>query len=134
MLLEIPDHIAKHITQNKKGLILEFAIFLYEQEILSMRAAADFARISWVEFEQILAKRNIALAELRAPYGGAVKGDLWAEIYVNLEGLIDFKMELLRLEANQAKLNEGVTKLKRKLENPNMVLDPVKRIDLGDCG
>ena len=24
--------------------------------------------------------------------------------------------------------------LKRKLENPNLVLDPVKRIDLGDCG
>ncbi|MCC7509429.1 MAG: valine--tRNA ligase [Planctomycetes bacterium] len=39
------------------------------------------------------------------------------EAYVNLEGLIDFKMELLRLEANQAKLAEGVTKLKRKLEN-----------------
>ena len=26
-----------------------------------MRAAADFAQISWVEFEQILAERNIAL-------------------------------------------------------------------------
>ena len=43
------------------------------------------------------------------------------EVYVNLEGLIDFKMELLRLEANQAKLNEGVIKLKRKLENLNYV-------------
>jgi valyl-tRNA synthetase len=36
---------------------------------------------------------------------------------VNLEGLIDFRMELLRLDANKAKLTEGVTKLKRKLEN-----------------
>jgi len=43
------------------------------------------------------------------------------EVYVNLEGLIDFKMELLRLEANQAKLNEGINKLKRKLENLNYV-------------
>jgi valyl-tRNA synthetase len=39
------------------------------------------------------------------------------EAYVNLEGLIDFRMELLRLDANKAKLTEGVTKLKRKLEN-----------------
>src|SRR5690606_25015435 len=45
------------------------------------------------------------------------------EVYVNLEGLIDFKMELLRLEASQAKLNDGVVKLKRKLEN----LDYVER-------
>ena len=43
------------------------------------------------------------------------------EVYVNLEGLIDFKMELLRLEANQAKLTEGVNKIKRKLENLNYV-------------
>ena len=63
MLLEIPDHIAKHISLDEKELVLEFAIFLYEQEILSMRAAADFARISWVEFEQILAERGIALQE-----------------------------------------------------------------------
>lgn len=32
------------------------------------------------------AKRNIALAELRAPYGGTVADDLRAEIYVNAEG------------------------------------------------
>ena len=43
MLLEIPDHIARNIALNEKELLLEFAIFLYQQEILSMRAAADFA-------------------------------------------------------------------------------------------
>jgi valyl-tRNA synthetase len=43
------------------------------------------------------------------------------EVYVDLEGLIDFKMELLRLEAKQAKLNEGVNKLKHKLNNSNYV-------------
>ncbi|MBT8471810.1 MAG: aminomethyl transferase family protein [Marinicaulis sp.] len=32
------------------------------------------------------AKRNIALAELEAPYGGKVKNGLWAEIYVYKEG------------------------------------------------
>jgi valyl-tRNA synthetase len=39
------------------------------------------------------------------------------EAYIDLEGLIDFKMELLRLEANEARLTEGVNKLKRKLDN-----------------
>jgi valyl-tRNA synthetase len=43
------------------------------------------------------------------------------EVYVNLEGLIDFKMELLRLEANHAKLAEGINKIKRKLENLNYI-------------
>ena len=61
MLLEIPDHIAKHIALNERELTREFAIFLYQQKVLSMRAAADFAQLSWVEFERILAERNVAL-------------------------------------------------------------------------
>ena len=61
MQLEIPDHIARHISLNEKELLLEFAIFLYQQQVLSMRAAADFAQLSWVEFERILAERNIPL-------------------------------------------------------------------------
>ncbi|GHF53598.1 aminomethyltransferase family protein [Seohaeicola zhoushanensis] len=38
------------------------------------------------------AKRNIALAELRAPFGARVTGDLWAEIYVNAEGRWDRRL------------------------------------------
>jgi valyl-tRNA synthetase len=43
------------------------------------------------------------------------------EVYVNLEGLIDFKMELLRLAAKQAELTEGINKIKRKLDNLNYI-------------
>ncbi|MCC6464154.1 MAG: valine--tRNA ligase [Planctomycetes bacterium] len=43
------------------------------------------------------------------------------EVYVSLQGLIDFKMELLRLQASQAKLQEGVKKLKLKLDNLSYV-------------
>ncbi|MGB3278656.1 MAG: glycine cleavage T C-terminal barrel domain-containing protein, partial [Pseudorhodobacter sp.] len=32
------------------------------------------------------AKRNIALAELKAPYGQSVTEDLWADVYVHEEG------------------------------------------------
>ena len=31
-------------------------------------------------------KRNIALAEFKAPYGGSITDDLWAEIYSHEEG------------------------------------------------
>lgn len=34
-------------------------------------------------------KQNIALAELKAPYGKAIQDDLWVEIYVNEEGQWD---------------------------------------------
>ncbi|MCC6575247.1 MAG: valine--tRNA ligase [Planctomycetes bacterium] len=43
------------------------------------------------------------------------------EVYVPLGGLIDFKMELLRLEATRAKLLEGVKKTKGKLDNLSYV-------------
>lgn len=38
------------------------------------------------------AKRNIALAELKAPYGVGTKDDLWVEIYVYEEGVWDRRM------------------------------------------
>lgn len=37
-------------------------------------------------------KRNIALAELKTPYGTGIKDDLWAEIYVNEEGRWDKRL------------------------------------------
>lgn len=43
------------------------------------------------------AKRNIALAELKAPYGGAIRDGLWAEIYVNKEGVWQRRKEEVRV-------------------------------------
>lgn len=37
-------------------------------------------------------KRNIALAEFQAPYGGRIQDDLWAEIYVHEEGQWDRRL------------------------------------------
>ena len=37
-------------------------------------------------------KRNIALAEFKAPYGGRIQDDLWAEIYVHEEGQWDRRL------------------------------------------
>jgi aminomethyltransferase len=43
-------------------------------------------------------KRNIALAELRAPFGITVTDDLWAEIYVNEEGRWDKRLVPVSIE------------------------------------
>ncbi len=43
-------------------------------------------------------KRNIALAELKAPYGIEVFDDLWAEIYVNQEGQWDKRLVPVTLQ------------------------------------
>jgi aminomethyltransferase len=43
-------------------------------------------------------KRNIALAEFKAPYGISKKDDLWVEIYVNEEGRWDRRLVPLRFE------------------------------------
>ncbi len=61
MTLQIPDRIAQQIPLSESELLLEFAIFLYEQEVLSMRAAAELAKISWVKMEQILSERDIPM-------------------------------------------------------------------------
>ncbi|MDF1727032.1 MAG: aminomethyltransferase family protein [Sulfitobacter sp.] len=44
------------------------------------------------------AKRNIALAELRAPFGADKVQDLWAEIYVNEEGVWERRMVPVTVE------------------------------------
>lgn len=44
------------------------------------------------------AKRNIALAEFKAPYGVGITDDLWAEVYVNEEGQWDKRLVPVRIE------------------------------------
>lgn len=46
MIVQIPDRIAAQVPFNEQQLQLEFAVFLYAQEILSMRAAAEMAGVS----------------------------------------------------------------------------------------
>ncbi|MDA0355536.1 MAG: aminomethyl transferase family protein, partial [Proteobacteria bacterium] len=43
-------------------------------------------------------KRNIALAEFKAPYGDTIKNDLWAEIYINKEGQWDKRLVRVEIE------------------------------------
>lgn len=51
-------------------------------------------------------KRNIALAEFRAPYGHSVADDLWAEIYVNEEGQWDKRLVKATVEDKPFFMND----------------------------
>lgn len=50
-------------------------------------------------------KRNIALAELRAPYGDSKVDDLWAEIYVNQEGRWERRLVPVTIETKPLFIN-----------------------------
>ncbi len=51
-------------------------------------------------------KRNIALAELKAPFGLSRTRDLWAEIYVNQEGRWDRRLVPLTIEDKPFFIND----------------------------
>ena len=52
------------------------------------------------------AKRNIALAELKAPFGVRKTRDLWAEIYVNEEGVWDRRLVPVSVEDKPFFIND----------------------------
>ncbi|MGK7754874.1 MULTISPECIES: aminomethyltransferase family protein [unclassified Roseovarius] len=52
------------------------------------------------------AKRNIALAELKAPFGDSKTSDLWAEIYVNEEGRWNRRMVPVTVESKPFFIND----------------------------
>ncbi len=68
-----------------------------------------------------LGKFEIAVNAVKPKAAATAVLDSGNEVYVPLGGLIDFKMELLRLEATRAKLIEGVKKTKGKLDNLSYV-------------
>jgi aminomethyltransferase len=51
-------------------------------------------------------KRNIALAEFKAPYGIDIQDDLWAEIYVNEEGQWDKRLVPVTLQDKPFFIND----------------------------
>jgi len=96
------------------------------QATLRAGDAATLQKLGRSEQETI--KRMTGLSSFEASVGAKKPGASatvvlggGSELYVSLEGLIDFKMELLRLDANRSKLAEGVSKLKTKLENLSYV-------------
>lgn len=61
MGLTIPDNIITQSNMTPSELMLEFAVFLYQRERLSLAQAARLAGLGRIEFQQALTGRNIPL-------------------------------------------------------------------------
>jgi predicted HTH domain antitoxin len=50
MKIEIPDEVLPHLSRSEEELKVDFAIFLYKSDILSLGKAAELLNISKLEF------------------------------------------------------------------------------------
>ncbi|MEO7316227.1 MAG: UPF0175 family protein [Ginsengibacter sp.] len=63
-MLEINEDLAKDIHMSEPELKLEFAIWLYETDKISLRKAAKVAELDWEAFSEILNERNIPTVKM----------------------------------------------------------------------
>ena len=61
MIIEIPDELLPYLSRSEEELKIDFAIFLYKSEILSLGKAAELLNLSKMEFQQALKERNIPI-------------------------------------------------------------------------
>ncbi len=60
-MLIIEDSVLQAAGLSEKEFKVEIAIFLFQQERLSLRKAAALAGMHWMDFMKLLDSRNIAL-------------------------------------------------------------------------
>jgi predicted HTH domain antitoxin len=69
MSLVISDEVLQTIQMSESELLIEIAILLFEQERFTLGQASRFAKMSQLQFQRLLASRQIPLhydiAELR---------------------------------------------------------------------
>lgn len=63
-MLEINEDLAKDIHMSELEIKLEFAIWLYETDKVSLRKAANIAELNWEAFSEILIERNIPTVKM----------------------------------------------------------------------
>jgi predicted HTH domain antitoxin len=61
MSLVIADDLLYSIGLSEKELLTEIAVMLFQQERVSLGKASKIANMNYVEFQELLAKRNISL-------------------------------------------------------------------------
>lgn len=61
MVLLIPDHIIAQTHMTHSEVLLEFAVFLYHQERVTLAQAAHLAGLERTEFQKVLAARQIPI-------------------------------------------------------------------------
>ena len=58
-MLILDDGLIKNMNMSEQEVKLEFAIWLYESDKISLRKAAKVASMNWLDFSKILVERNI---------------------------------------------------------------------------
>lgn len=61
MSLTISDEILDSIGLSEPELLIEIAVMLFQQERASLGKASKIANMNYVEFQELLARRNISL-------------------------------------------------------------------------
>ena len=63
-MLVLDDDFLEDINMSEKEIKLEFAIWLYERDKISLRKAAKMASLYWMDFSEILCERNIPTVKM----------------------------------------------------------------------
>jgi len=63
-MLVLDDEFVKAINMTEEEIKLEFAIWLYERDKISLRKAAKMAGLPWVAFSKVLCERNIPTVKM----------------------------------------------------------------------
>lgn len=61
MTITIPDNVLTDAQINPDELLIDFAAYLYNKQILSIGQAKKIAKLDLISFQKELAKRNIYL-------------------------------------------------------------------------
>lgn len=61
MSLTISDEILGSAGLSDKELLIEIAVMLFQQERVSLGKASKIANMNYVEFQELIAKRNIPI-------------------------------------------------------------------------
>lgn len=65
-MLLLDDDFVKDINMSEQEIKLEFAIWLYERDKISLRKAAKMASLRWLDFSEILCERNIPTVKMNS--------------------------------------------------------------------
>lgn len=59
--IEVPDSVLKIPQYTKQDLMLDVAVALYQRRLYSLAKAARFAGLNRLEFQQVLADRQVPM-------------------------------------------------------------------------
>lgn len=61
MIIEIPDEVMVHAPLSEQEIKLEVLVVLYQKRVLTLERAARLAGITRLDFQRLLADRNIPI-------------------------------------------------------------------------